>query len=265
MAQGVRSVTALETIAVALAMYSAVPVPQPVWNEKNMRYAMCAFPLVGVICAAAWWLWLWICSALGLPGLLRGAVLCALPVAITGGIHLDGYADTSDALASNAPAERKQQILGDSHCGAFAIIRLCVWFIVYFALCASLVPERDAVLCAGLGFVLSRTLSGLSVACLKPARTSGLVHTFAAAADKKRVRVFLSALAAALAAALLAVRPLYGAGMLAAAGLVFWSYARTVKKQFGGLSGDLAGWFLQRAELWMLAALVICQYLEATL
>ena len=39
--------TLLETAAVAFAMFSAVPVPQPVWNEKNMRYALCAFPLVG--------------------------------------------------------------------------------------------------------------------------------------------------------------------------------------------------------------------------
>ena len=46
---------------------------------------------------------------------------------------------------------------------------------------------------------------------------------------------------------------------------VFVNYARTVRKQFGGLSGDLAGWFLQRAEFWMLAALVLCQYGEKLL
>ena len=38
----------LQTIAVAFAMFSAVPVPQFAWNEKNMRYALCAFPLVGL-------------------------------------------------------------------------------------------------------------------------------------------------------------------------------------------------------------------------
>ena len=34
------------------------------------------------------------------------------------------------------------------------------------------------------------------------------------------------------------------------------------KWQFGGLSGDLAGWFLQTAELWMLLVLTIAQYGE---
>ena len=53
--------------------------------------------------------------------------------------------------------------------------------------------------------------------------------------------------------------------MLAAALAVFWHYARTAQKEFGGISGDLAGWFLVRAELWMLAALVLCQHGEALL
>ena len=42
----------LQTIAVAFAMFSAIPVPQFDWNEKNMRYAMCAFPLIGAVCGA---------------------------------------------------------------------------------------------------------------------------------------------------------------------------------------------------------------------
>ena len=44
----------LQTIAVAFAMFSAVPVPQFGCNEKNMRYALCAFPLVGLLCGVLW-------------------------------------------------------------------------------------------------------------------------------------------------------------------------------------------------------------------
>ena len=84
----------LETAAVAFSMFSALPVPQPVWNQRNMRYAMCAFPLVGLVLGALWWCWAALCCRLALPELLRGAGLCLLPVAVTGGIHLDGYADT---------------------------------------------------------------------------------------------------------------------------------------------------------------------------
>ncbi len=101
--------TLLETAAVAFAMFSAVPVPQPVWNEKNMRYALCAFPLVGVVCGLAWWGWAALAARLSFPLLLRAAGLCLAPVLVTGGIHLDGYADTCDALASCAAPEKSRR------------------------------------------------------------------------------------------------------------------------------------------------------------
>lgn len=40
---------------------------------------------------------------------------------------------------------------------------------------------------------------------------------------------------------------------------VLWRYRAVAAKQFGGITGDLAGWFLQRAELVMLAALLISE------
>ena len=47
--------TMLETIAVAFSMFSAIPMPQFLWNEKNMRYALCAFPLIGAVIGAVCW------------------------------------------------------------------------------------------------------------------------------------------------------------------------------------------------------------------
>ena len=71
----------LETIGVAFAMFSAVPVPRIDWNERNMRYAMVAFPLIGAVIGALWC----ICGALPLPDMLRAAGFCLIPVAVTAG------------------------------------------------------------------------------------------------------------------------------------------------------------------------------------
>ena len=49
-------------------------------------------------------------------------------------------------------------------------------------------------------------------------------------------------------------------GLAAAALLAMCRYYFVAKRQFGGITGDLAGWFLQRAELWMLAALAVSQW-----
>ena len=251
-----------QTLAVAFAMFSAVPVPQPVWNEKNMRYALCAFPLVGAVCGLLWWGWAVLSVRLAFPTLLRAAGLCLVPVLLTGGIHLDGYADTCDALASCAPPEKKQEILKDPRCGAFAVIRLCTYFTAYLGLCAAMKCTTGAVLCMGLGFVLERALSGAAVAWFPLARNTGLAHTFATGADRTSVRRVLLGLSGLLVAAMIWAGGGHGIAMAAAALLVFVRYRQVAQKQFGGLSGDLAGWFLQRAELWMLAALVACQTLE---
>ena len=75
----------LQTMAVAFAMFSALPVPQFTWNSKNMRYALCAFPLIGGVIGALWSL----CGALPLPDMIRAGGFCLIPVLVTGGIHLD--------------------------------------------------------------------------------------------------------------------------------------------------------------------------------
>ena len=48
----------LQTVAVAFSMFSALPMPQIEWNDKNMRWSLCAFPLVGVLIGLGCWGWL---------------------------------------------------------------------------------------------------------------------------------------------------------------------------------------------------------------
>ena len=223
------------------------------WSQKNMRYALCAFPLIGAVCGGLWCL----VGVLPVPELVRAAGFCLVPVLVTGGIHLDGFADTCDALSSYGDAEKKLEILKDPHCGAFAVIRLCTYFILYFALCASVkFTVRFGVVWI-LALTLERAFSGLAVASFPMAKNTGLAHTFSEAADRITVRRVLIIYTVVLGAAMLV---LGGWASVLAVLLVFWRYYAVSKKQFGGITGDLAGWFLQRAELAMLAALAVCQW-----
>ena len=83
----------LKSLIIALAMYSKLPVPNIDWDEKNMRYAMCFFPVV--FGAGQLILRYTECGKL-----FFAAVMTMIPVAVTGGIHLDGFADTIDAVSS---------------------------------------------------------------------------------------------------------------------------------------------------------------------
>ena len=73
-----------QTIAVAFAMFSAIPCPQPEWTEKNMRYSLCAFPLIGAVSGLLCWGWVALMGYVGGSVLLQAGGLCAIPVLVTG-------------------------------------------------------------------------------------------------------------------------------------------------------------------------------------
>ncbi len=114
------------------------------------------------------------------------SVCVLLPVLITGGIHLDGLLDTSDALSSYKPTEEKLQILKDSHAGAFAIIIGICYFIADIGVYSEL--TRRALPVLACTFAMSRSFSGLSVVSFKMAKNTGLAATFSDMAVKGRVK-----------------------------------------------------------------------------
>ena len=117
----------------------------------------------------------------------------------------------------------------------------------------------------GLGFVLERALSGWAIATFPLSKNTGLAHTFATGADKRRCRRVLAVVAAAAALGMAAAYGAIGAAMMLAVLATFAQYRFDICRRFGGLSGDLAGWFVQRAELWMLAALAAGQLIAGRL
>lgn len=112
----------IKSICVAFSMYSKIPMPRVEWNEKNMKYAMCFFPLVGAVIGGLMLLVRFLCGRFGFNTSVYAVVMTALPVLVSGGIHTDGFIDTADALSSYGDKEKKLEILKDPHTGAFAII-----------------------------------------------------------------------------------------------------------------------------------------------
>lgn len=238
----------------ALSMFTAIPMPQMTWTKTTQKYVLCAFPLAGVLIGLLSMGWVRLCAVAAWPDLVRGLGLCLAPVLVTGGIHLDGCCDTWDALASHGSPEKKREILSDPHIGSFAVIRLICMMLTGFVLFSAVghVPCLPLL----LGYVLSRSLSAAAVVSFPTAEGSRMLHALADGADKKRVALICYVLAALTCLALCAAG---GAGMAAAQLLVFAWYRFRLVPLFGGLSGDLAGWFVQTAELWMLIALFLSE------
>lgn len=248
----------LASCVIAFSTYSRLPMPQVEWNERNMRCTLAFFPLVGAAVGLIFWGVDALCGLLEVGTLLRAALRTAVPIAVTGGIHLDGYCDTVDALASHAPREKKLAILKDSSAGAFAVIWCGVWFLLTFALMAEL--ESAAALAAG--FVLSRTLSAQAVVQLPSARPisgPGAGMGSALKASSKFPGWVLTGWLCLYFVLMTWLNRAVGLVSVMCAMLFWLFYKRMAVKQFGGFTGDLAGWFLQVCELVMLAAAVVTE------
>lgn len=251
----------IESCIIAFAMYSALPMPRVEWNRENMQYALCFFPLIGLVSSVLLALWRLFCLWLNFSDILFAAGAVLLPVLVTGGIHLDGFCDTMDALSSHREREKKLAILKDPHTGAFALIGLCCLFVSSFALWYEVSADGKTLLILGTGFVLSRSLSGLAVTCFPIAKDTGLAYTFASMSAKKRTSIWLCILCAVCMGGMVLLNPIFG-GMCALASLLcFGYYYWMAKRQFGGITGDLAGYFLQLCELFQLLAVVLGQRL----
>lgn len=238
-----------QSFLIGISMYSRIPVPQAEWNAENMKYSVCFFPVVGAVIGGLLLAWQWLCGRLGFNAVLFAAVSAWLPTLVTGGFHMDGFCDTSDALASCQPTERKLEILKDSNVGAFAVIKCCGYYLVYFAVFTQL--SAAAVTVLAVGFVLSRALSGLGVVHFRSARGSGLAAAFREAAHKRIVTAVLGVTLGLCAAGMLLLSPVIGGAALLGAGLTFWYYRVMAYRQFGGTTGDIAGYFLVLCELAM--------------
>lgn len=259
----------MQSIIIAFSTYSKIPMPHIPWNQKGMQYSMCAFPLVGVVIfACGFGMFVLLSYVFPFSDVGTAAVLTVLPVLMNGGIHMDGFLDTVDARASYKPKEEKLQILKDPHTGAFAIIHGICYMLLYFGFMTELVgalrsETRDEALrlmgIFAIGGVLERALSGLSVLTFRKAKPDGMVADTARDAQIWSKVILLLWIVVCAAGGML-LQPVAASAMLAAALLVFLYYRIISYRVFGGVTGDLAGYFLQLCELSMLIALtVLCK------
>ena len=242
----------MRAIIIMFSTYSRIPMPQVRWDDKSRGYAICAFPLVGVVISLLCLGLVRLAAMLKISDTALACLMISLPVIVTGGIHLDGLIDTSDARSSYADREKKLEILKDPHAGAFGIIRLALYLLLALAALEILLSRgmsRRTLIPALLIPVLSRICSGLMAQLLPKARRTGMLSDMVGR-KTERGKVLLLAVQLVVCAVVLLASDLMTGGILLAAEAVFIIYYRHMAlAEFGGVTGDLAGWYLCMAEL----------------
>lgn len=243
----------LKSIAVAFSIYSKIPMPHFNWASDDMKYHLCFFPWVGIVIGFFEWGWWLLSRRFGFGELMTVLFGIAIPLLVTGGFHFDGFMDTMDALHSYQPKEKKLEILKDPHIGAFSVI-CTVIFILLAAGFGSELKTDTAVLSVSFSFVISRCLSGLSVVLFQKAKKDGMLSTSGRTGNNKltvAALIFHLIFAYCLLAFLTILQNhfLYCVENLLLQSAVFIWYFFMSKKQFGGITGDIAGAFVCISEL----------------
>lgn len=243
-------------------MYSRIPVPKVEWKEENRRYALGFFPLVGAVIGGLLLLWRYACNELEIGQLLFAAGAVLIPVIVTGGIHLDGFCDVVDARSSYAEKDRRLEIMSDPHIGSFAVIKLCLYLIVLTALFSQVSSLRITFVTA-CGYVLSRAISGLTAVTFRSAKSSGSLQSFVRPAHRRITLAMDVFFAAVSSTAMIFLLPVQGISAIAAALIVLAYHRYSAYRDFGGITGDLCGWFLQMCEVMILAAVLFSERIMA--
>jgi len=252
----------LRSVALGFALFSKIPMPRVVWTKENTRYLICAFPFVGVAIGLLLWVWLWLSNLLAFGTIIFAAGLTFIPIAVTGGIHLDGFCDTVDALASNAEPEKKREILKDPHTGAFAVIFVCAYLLAYFAFCTEIPREVDAVWILGMIHIMIRSTVGFGVLYYPAMTSQGLFYTIGSSSNRKIAAIILWSIYALFAAILTLIAGFVGIVITMVTIICAMYIYLMSKKKFGGMNGDISGYWLQIAELAALAAFIIVRKAE---
>jgi adenosylcobinamide-GDP ribazoletransferase len=229
------------------------------WESEDMKYHLIFFPWVGAVIGALEYLLFYLYESFKLPDVVMASLAIVIPLLVTGGFHLDGFMDMADALSSYQTKEKRLEILKDPHIGAFAVINVIALGLLYFAM-IMLMP-KDAFTIWTFCFFIARTMSGICVVRCKKAKADGLLHTEAKTASDKVV--FVALLVELLVATALSVyiNPVYAIAS-AIAGVAEAVICMTkANRCLGGITGDVMGWYVVKAELLMGIVLVIVSFI----
>ena len=252
----------LKALCIAFSLYSRIPVPNFEWKDRELRLHMVFFPWIGAVIGALLFGWLKLTEALHIGSIAYVLIGVAIPLLVTGGFHADGYMDCMDAFRSYKDRDEKLRILKDPHVGAFAVLMLVVLLLIYGGAYSQIKAAFIPVLAGG--FFLSRTLSALAVMFFPAAKKDGMLYSFSRSAhgEKWKLVTLLTFINLAICFAfMLIMNPAAGALSALAAGLCFLYYHYKSKKEFGGITGDTAGFFVCICETAIAFSLAGCSFL----
>lgn len=254
----------MKGILLALQFFTVIPVRKELsLGHKEVTAMFVALPFIGGAIGSLMYAMFYLMHHVLDMGMLLSAVCIVLTgIVLTGGLHLDGWADTGDAFFSYRERDKRLDILEDPRLGAFGTMALIFLVLVKIALFHE-VLLRDMGHIALFVSIPFMTRIGMVIyfASIQPAKNKGIAHFLKERLAGKQV-ILLSIICGIVLLVSLGylldnvIVPVSLFGILAI-GVGFWR--KWSIKHFGGVTGDLSGAFVEGMEavIWLVVLLLL--------
>lgn len=244
----------MKSLLLALQFLTVIPLKIKAANEAEISRAQIYFPAVGLILGLILGLVNIFLSVLEFPQFAINIILVALLAILTGGLHLDGLADTADALLSGKDKDGMLSIMRDAHIGAMGVISLICIMLLKIAFLSSL-NMQSKIMPLVLMCILSRWALVFVIFLFPYARQEGKAKVFKEGASLK-----ITALSTVITLVLvLLAGQLKGLLVFAAVAPTAYLTAKAISRKFDGLTGDTLGAINEITELTVLFCLCILE------
>ncbi|VXC40209.1 Adenosylcobinamide-GDP ribazoletransferase [Pseudomonas sp. 8Z] len=238
-------------LLIALQFLTRLPVSLPgMPAPEQIGRSLLWYPVVGLLLGLLLWGAHLLLGQATAP--LQAAILLALWAGLSGGLHLDGLADTADAWVGGfGERERTLTIMKDPRSGPIAVVVLVLLLLLKFAALLTLLQAGQGVYLVLLPW-LGRSLLPVLLATTPYVRSGGIGQALVDHLPRQQLPWVLAV--HLLGMLLFGWQALLA---LAASALLFIWLRRALLQRLGGTTGDTAGALVELGECVALLSLAL--------
>jgi len=238
-----------QALLIAVQFLTRLPVPFRIdYQPRHIGHSLLYYPLVGLLIGGILLAGAELLQRTSLDAGLSAALLLTLWVLLTGGLHLDGLADSADAWVGGlGDKQRTLEIMKDPSCGPIGVLSLLLVLLLKFSALQSLL-EQQLWLGLLLAPLLARAALPLLLLTMPYVREQGLGSALKSHLPRQALSVMLVLLG------ILVVIWVGGWLLLAVVG-IFYLLRRAMMLRLGGTTGDTAGALVEVLEVVVLVVL----------
>lgn len=246
---------ALYGFGLALQFLTALPIRTSFpWTKETSRWSVYWYPAVGLLLGGLASVQAhFLAQQNVIPVSMTSFYLFCFSIVLTGGLHLDGWMDCSDAYFSYGDKEKRLQIMKDPRTGAFGVLSvlfLLSWRFLFIYETVKMVPQHVWLLFLLIPF-FGRTGMGSLLVSAPLAREEGMAFAMKQNISGRAfafyaIYLLMAGIGACLTGAILLFMSLFLLGSA-----LFFLSKTFFLRQFGGITGDTLGALSEGMETWL--------------